>query len=122
MSIFFHKQLDENSEWKKKWRDSDIEKYRDDISNIVLTKDNSHYSNFDFDRKKGNSGAGHCYANSDIRQERKISKFEDWTADSCKERREELVSWIVERWGIDENYEVPEELEEVEEEEIENVE
>ncbi len=113
---------DENSEWKKKWSDYDIRLYLHDISNIVLTKDNSHYFNFDFDRKKGNSGAGHCYANSDIRQERKISEFEDWTVKSCQERRESLVSWIIERWGIDKHFEIPEDIAEVEEEEIETVE
>ncbi|MDE0472796.1 MAG: DUF262 domain-containing HNH endonuclease family protein [Ekhidna sp.] len=112
----------ENSEWKRKWSDSNFRSYLHDISNIVLTKDNSHYLNFDFNRKKGNSGAGHCYANSDIRQERKISEFEDWTADSCKERRKSLISWIIERWGINKHFEVPVDVEEIEEEEMENVE
>lgn len=115
---------DENSEWRKKWSDSDIRLYLHDISNIVLTKDNSYYLNFDFCRKKGNSGAGHCYANSDIRQERKISEFDEWTADSCKVRRENLVSWIIERWGIDKHFEIPKDFEDIEEveEEIENIE
>ena len=105
-----------NSEWKKKWSPDDIGKYLHDISNIVLTKNNSHYSNFDFARKKGKPGTGYCYANSDIRQERKISEFEDWTPASCKQRREELVAWIIGRWGVAEYFdkdidELPEELE-----------
>lgn len=49
---------DENSAWKKKWSRDDIDKYLHDISNIVLTKNNSNYKNFDFERKKGNPGTG----------------------------------------------------------------
>lgn len=89
----------ENSGWKAKWTASDMELFLHDISNITLTKSNSHYLNFDFERKKGNPGVGHSYANSDIRQERKIAEFEDWTAASCKKRRDELTSWVIERWG-----------------------
>lgn len=108
-----------DSQWLKDWSDPDIKKYLHDISNIVLTKDNSHYLNFDFNRKKGLSGDGHCYANSDIRQERQISKFDEWNADSCIQRRETLVSWIIERWGITQNYEPPNDIFEEEEEEVE---
>lgn len=109
---------DDNSEWKMKWSDDDFNKYIHDISNIVLTKDNSSYRNFDFDRKKGSAGTGHCYANSDIRQERKIAEFEDWTPETCEKRREELVNWIIDRWSIDANIEVPKEIAEIEEEEV----
>ena len=90
-----------NSAWRKQWSDSEMDLYLHDISNIVLTRDNPNYRNFDFARKKGVSGAGHCYANSDIRQERKISEFDDWTPANCQKRREDLVSWILDRWGRD---------------------
>lgn len=109
----------ETSEWKKKWSDDDIRKYLHDISNLVLTNDNSHYLNFEFTRKKGNSGTGHCYSNSDIRQERKISEFEDWTPATCQKRRESLISWIIDRWGIDKHFEIPKDIEEIEEEDAE---
>lgn len=109
---------DELSLWKQKWNELDIKTYLHDISNIVLTKDNSHYLNFDFVRKKGNSGTGHCYSNSDIRQERKIAEFVDWTIESCKARRETLTNWIMDRWGIDKHYVVPEEIDDDEEIEI----
>lgn len=110
----------ENSEWKKKWPDDDSRKYLHDISNIVLTQNNSHYLNFDFVRKKGIPGVGHCYANSDIRQERKIAEFEDWTPETCQERRKSLISWIIDRWGIDKHFEIPKDIEEIEEEEAED--
>ena len=91
----------EGSQWRAKWSDSDREEYLHDISNIVLTFDNSHYLNFEFDVKKGSAGAGHCYANSDVRQERKIADFADWTVEECKSRKAQLSDWICGRWGID---------------------
>lgn len=97
---------DVNSNWLKKWSAEDRKKYLHDISNLLLTKDNSRYSNFEFERKKGTSGSGYSYSNSDIRQERKIAKFEDWTPENCKKRRVELIDWIVQTWGIDKHFEV----------------
>ena len=88
------------SQWVSKWSDEERTLYLHDISNIVLTFDNSHYLNFEFATKKGVAGSGHCYANSDIRQERKISEYSDWTPSECQERKEVLARWICERWGI----------------------
>ncbi len=105
----------ENSKWKHTWSQEDMDKYLHDISNITLTRDNSHYLNFDFVRKKGSAGSGHCYANSDIRQERKIADYNEWTVESCKERKQDIVTWIVDRWGMDKHYQIPEEIEEEEE-------
>lgn len=97
---------DVNSKWLKKWPAEDINKYLNDISNLVLTKDNSRYRNFEFERKKGSSGIGYSYSNSDIRQERKIAEFEDWTPENCKIRRSELISWIIQNWGIEKHLQV----------------
>jgi len=95
---------DSNSNWLIKWTDEERKKYLHDISNLVLTKDNSRYSNFEFDRKKGIAGSGFSYSNSDIRQERKIAEYDDWTPDTCKKRREELTNWVIKNWGIDKHY------------------
>jgi hypothetical protein len=96
---------EEKSKWLEDWTEEDIELYLHDISNLVLTNDNSHYKNFDFVVKNGKPGEGHCYANSDIRQERKISEYKTWTANSCKKRKKELANWIITKWGIDDNLE-----------------
>ena len=64
----------------------------------MLTQDNSSYRNFEFSRKKGMPGQSPSYSNSDIRQERKISSFPDWTPKEFTERRSELVTWINDRW------------------------
>lgn len=98
---------DSNSNWLIKWTDEERKKYLHDISNLVLTKDNSRYSNFEFDRKKGIAGSGFSYSNSDIRQERKIAEYVDWTPDTCKKRREELTNWVIKNWGIDKHYQEP---------------
>src|SRR5690554_27256 len=98
---------DSNSNWLIKWTDEERKKYLHDISNLVLTKDNSRYSNFEFDRKKGIAGSGFSYSNSDIRQERKIAEYDDWTPDTCKKRREELTNWVIKNWGIDNHYQEP---------------
>ncbi len=95
-----------NSNWLKKWKNEESGKYLHDISNLVLTKDNSRYSNFEFLRKKGTSGSGYSYSNSDIKQEREISKFEDWTPINCKHRREVLIDWIIQTWGINKHFQV----------------
>lgn len=113
---------EENSQWKQHWTQEEVAFYLHDISNIVLTKDNSHYSRFEYERKRGVAGAGYCYANSDIRQERKIAEFKEWTAESCKKRKKTLNEWIIKRWGIDKHFQVPKEVEMEEEEEIELVE
>lgn len=103
-----------SSNWLNKWTDEDRKKYLHDISNLVLTKDNSRYSNFEFDRKskgindKGNKIYEFYYSNSDIKQERKIAHdFEDWTPENCKKRRVELTDWIIKNWGIDKHFQQP---------------
>lgn len=105
---------DTNSIWLNEWTVEERNKYLHDISNLVLTKDNSRYSNFEFERKKngvnekGERISEFYYANSDIRQERKIAQdFEKWTVDSCIKRKKEFVSWIIKNWGIDKNFQQP---------------
>jgi hypothetical protein len=89
---------EENSHWKSVWSPDDFETCLHDIANLILTQDNSHYKNFEFSRKKGLPGQGPSYSNSDIRQERKISSFLDWTPKEFTERKSELVAWINDRW------------------------
>ncbi|MBL0286753.1 MAG: HNH endonuclease [Bacteroidetes bacterium] len=85
---------DADSVWLKNWKSEDINKYTHDISNLVLTKDNSRYKNFDFERKKGNQQSEYCYLKSDIRQERKIAEYDEWTVESCKKNEHTTFSSI----------------------------
>ena len=86
------------SHWKKVWSADEMKRCLHDIGNLVLTQNNSNYRNFDFARKRGSPGISPSYCDSDIRQERKISNFSDWTPKEFKERRSELVTWIIGRW------------------------
>ena len=84
--------------WRKLWKRRDMEELLHDIDNLVLTRDNSSYSNFEFAKKKALAGVSPSYANSDIRQERKIATYANWTPAEAKERKDELADWIGERW------------------------
>ena len=90
---------DGNSSWKQIWSQEEIKTYTHDIGNLVLTQNNSSYLNFEFMHKKGNPGVSPGYSNSDIRQERKISSFDDWKLEDLKKRRAEITEWIIKRWG-----------------------
>ncbi|MCE2682496.1 MAG: DUF262 domain-containing HNH endonuclease family protein [Cryomorphaceae bacterium] len=112
---------DANSNWISKWTAEERNKFTHDISNLVLTKDNSRYSNFEFERKKGVAGSGYSYSNSDIRQERKIAEFDDWTNENRIKRRNELIGWIIGNWGVDSHFQaITEDIIEDEEEPIFN--
>ena len=88
----------EGSHWRAVWNADDTNRYLHDIGNLVLTQNNSNYLMFDFDRKKGSPGVGPSYSNSDIRQERKIAAYADWTPTELRDRRDKLVPWITKRW------------------------
>jgi hypothetical protein len=89
---------DADSHWKAVWSSDDFNLCLHDIANLVLTQDNSRYLNFEFSRKKGKPGESPSYSNSDIRQERRIARFGDWTRKAFDERRAELVAWLNQRW------------------------
>ena len=88
----------EDSHWHEEWPEEDIEIYRHDIGNLVLTHNNSNYSNKEFAEKKGSAGEGTCYSNSNVRQELQIAQYDRWTKETLEERRQKLVDWVVDRW------------------------
>lgn len=89
---------EKGSLWREKWSSADMKKCKHDIANLVLTQNNSNYSNFEFSRKKGKPGQSPSYSNSDIRQERKIAAFSGWTRKEFDKRKAELEIWITNRW------------------------
>ena len=91
---------DIESQWLKDWNQDEIETWLHDIGNLSLTLDNSCYSNFDFERKKGSAGQDKCYAGSPLIQERDLAAFSTWTAESARNRHDTLTKWVIERWGI----------------------
>jgi len=90
---------DKKSRWRAVWDTKQIHEALHDVGNLVLTQNNSNYLNFEFKRKKGKPGISPSYSDSDIRQERRIAIYRDWTPRIFMKRRKDLVSWIRDRWG-----------------------
>ena len=75
------------------------------LGNLVLTLDNSQYSNKCFADKRGAPlGAGStpkaCYAQSSFHQERELAAFDTWTPDTIRARQKQLAEWALERWAV----------------------
>ena len=93
-------QLPARAYWQEKWKPEQIHKYMHDIGNLTLTFDNSVYSNKPFPDKRGMPGLANCYTTSNLFQEKALASYQDWTEKELLERREDIVSWAAERWGI----------------------
>lgn len=89
--------------WTNRWTQEQIENATHDIGNLVMTFDNSVYSNKGFDEKKGAPDKKGCYANSSLFTERELTKFNEWTYETFLERRKEITNWMKERWKIELN-------------------
>lgn len=86
--------------WRERWNNEQIEKCLHDIGNLSITFDNSSYSNKSFPDKK--QSTGQCYANAPTFMEQALKKYEDWTERECLDRKNDIVTWAKDRWGIDE--------------------
>jgi hypothetical protein len=73
------------------------------LGNLVLTFDNSVYSNHGFRRKrdgdKANPGSP-CYRTSILLQERELTRWDEWQPSSVVERQEMLATWAMVRWAL----------------------
>lgn len=88
--------------WTERFDDAAREAYTHDLGNLALTADNSSYGNKPFPAKKGSPGSDSpCYANANLKNERELTGWYDWTVDSILERRQRLVDWAIMRWAVD---------------------
>lgn len=76
-----------------------------DLGNLVLTLDNSRYSNRAFAQKRGMTGSAvggqeACDARSLLIQEREIAEHATWTPVEVRARKQRLVAWAKQRWGL----------------------
>jgi hypothetical protein len=106
-----------DSQWLVDWAAEDIEECLHDIGNLVLTKNNANYSNFEYERKLGKPGVSPSYSDSDIRQERRMACHTTWNREEFDVRRNELIQWINHRWAtvpapVDVDIEVDDEADE----------
>lgn len=87
--------------WTHRFKQRVRERYTHDLGNLVLTADNSSYGNKPFPDKKGTPGlATPCYANSNLKSERELARYDDWTVDTLRDRRERIVAWALKRWAV----------------------
>jgi hypothetical protein len=91
-----------NKAWRQDFSKSDREIFTHDFGNLVLTFHNSNYGNKNFDHKKGSLKAtGPCYAKSQLASERALAEYDEWTMESIRDRREQMIEWALLRWAVD---------------------
>lgn len=83
----------------------DRELYTNCLGNLVLTSDNSVYSNYCFTRKRDGitTSAGkatRCYRTSVLKQEQELAAFDEWTPLQVRQRQDLLAQWAIDRWEL----------------------
>ncbi|WP_354500724.1 DUF262 domain-containing protein [Mycetocola sp. 2940] len=93
---------DPDSEWWNSYSEEEHKRLQHTLGNLVLTYDNSSYSNKEYAAKRGviDQVAPPCYYTASLAQEREIASWEVWTPASIVERQEQLARWAMERWGV----------------------
>jgi hypothetical protein len=76
------------------------------LGNLVLTYDNSSYSNKCFNDKKGHALQPEqapipCYAQASLKQEQLLALFDEWTPEQIQQRQNDLADWAVKRWEVE---------------------
>ncbi len=91
--------------WTRQFSDVLMKQLTNALGNLVLTRDNGHYSNKDFPDKRGSAGPGiaqaYCYAQAHLAQEQELAKLTDWTPQQVTDRQTRLADWALTRWDID---------------------
>jgi hypothetical protein len=91
--------------WTRHFSNAQIRQLTHALGNLVLTRDNSHYLNFDFPRKRGAAGPGipqhPCYAQARLAQEQELAAIEDWNSQQVIDRQARLSEWALKRWAVD---------------------
>lgn len=76
------------------------------LGNLVLTYDNSVYSNKCFAQKRGHhqqpgEAPQTCYVQGRLHQERELAKYTEWTPESIHDRQRALAEWALARWRVE---------------------
>jgi hypothetical protein len=94
-----------DSRW---WSDFTREQHAEllnSLGNLVLTRNNSAYSNKDYVAKRGVAGSDgvRSYSStSALGRERELAhKFPTWTPENVEMRRQSIEDWALERWRVD---------------------
>lgn len=75
------------------------------LGNLMLTFDNSCYSNKEYDKKRGSEllpPGQCCYLRGRFEQERDLAlRHATWTPEEVRERQNYLVDFALQRWGVE---------------------
>ena len=96
-------QTPRGGEWPA-FNDAARQRHTHDLGNLVLTFDNSSYSNKAYAEKRAGPPGQHevaCYLHSPLLQEQRVARYEDWTPATVDARRDELVVWALQRWAVE---------------------
>jgi Protein of unknown function DUF262/Protein of unknown function (DUF1524) len=79
--------------------------YTNCLGNLVLTNDNSVYSNYCFTRKRDGITAPDgkttpSYRTSVLKQEQELATFDEWTPAQVRQRQDKLAQWAIKRWEL----------------------
>ena len=79
--------------------------YTNSLGNLVLTYDNSVYSNHCFNRKRDgitgpDGNTTRCYRTSALKQEQEFATFDEWTPALVHQRQDKLAQWAMTRWEL----------------------
>ncbi len=91
--------------WREAFTDEERRMFIHSLGNLVLTYDNSAYSNNCFAVKRGKPASPgeqptRCYAQAELMQERELAHLEAWTPASIGHRQQRLLAWALERWPL----------------------
>lgn len=91
--------------WTSRFDASQRDRLTHALGNLVLTLDNSSYSNKDFPLKRGAAGPGEphraCYAQAPLRQEQELASLDDWGPSEILDRQQRLAEWALSWWAVD---------------------
>ncbi len=95
---------DEGSQWRRDFTELEHETLCHTLGNLVLTYDNSVYSNKDYREKRGVPGQVKppCYFSpSALRSEAWVAQtHEEWTPATIAERQRTIAEWAIARWAV----------------------
>jgi hypothetical protein len=91
--------------WHDAFSADEQRQLRHALGNLVLTYDNSRYSNKCFAGKRGEPLAPGvekraCYAQAELLQEQELAAISSWTPAEVADRQARLATWAVQRWHV----------------------
>lgn len=95
---------DPESCWKDLFTESEQEELRHALGNLVLTYDNSTYSNKEYADKRGtpDQRIPKCYFTASLRSEVDVAtRYETWTPETIRDRQELIAAWAMNRWRVE---------------------